>query len=150
MIDFFELEPLLIARVESTVSEFAGCVYGAPELEQFGGKNRQPPAPSCDVVFGGYQVLESRGDGMTRLQQTWYVVPRVKNVRSVKQGSDARSDGGPLVSAVINALLGWRPGDRWKRLEMTSAPAPYYLMGTLEVPLGFVSQTVIKPGEFYE
>jgi len=147
MDDFFILEPLLIARIESHISAFRGYTYGAAELAQFGGTNRQPPAPSCDVIYGGYRIIDSRDDGVARLQQSWYVVPRVRNLRDVKGGGDARTEGGPLVAATIKALLGWRPTPDWKALAVSTAPEPYYASGQLEIPLAFTSETVIRPGE---
>lgn len=145
MEDFLSLEPLLIERLKAQVEGFNGHVFGAPELGGFAAKKRTPPTPSCDVVFAGLRPLEDRGDGVTRIEQTWYVVPRVRNLREVTRGEAARADGGPLVAATLAALLGWKPSPEHKALRLGNAPAPEYQVGTLEVPLAFITEVVIKP-----
>ncbi len=145
MDDFLGLEPLLIQRIDDCVGGFRGQVFGAPELGTFSDARRSPPAPSCDVVYGGYLPLEDRGDGVTRVRQTWYVVPRVRNVRDVKSGQSAREEGSALIGQTLAALLGWKPSDNHKALVLAPAPPPEYLLGKLEMPLAFFTEIVVKP-----
>jgi len=145
MDDFMSLEPLLIQRISDQVAGYKCKVFGAPELESFSKTKKTPPTPSCDVVFAGLRPIEDRGDGVTRIEQTWYVVPRVKNLRNVAVGSAAREDAGPLVLQTMQALLGWTPSNNHKQLKMAKAPPPEYLVGALEVPLAFTTEVVIKP-----
>jgi len=145
MDDFMSLEPLLIKRISDHVPGYKEKVFGAPELENFAGKKRTPPMPSCDVVFAGLRPVDDRGDGTTRIEQTWYVVPRVKNLRKVATGTAAREDAGPLVLQTLQALLGWKPSNDHRALKLAKPPPPEYLVGALEVPLSFTTEVVIKP-----
>lgn len=122
---FFDLEPEIVARLRETLP--AGVpVLTAEELD--GVQEKSQPAPAVHVIYDGYSVTQAqRTAAVTR--QRWLVVVVVKHAgAAAKAAAETKQRAAPLVLAVIDALLGFRPdtrpGSQCLALATPPRPAP--------------------------
>lgn len=132
------LEPLLHARL-AAVPGLKG-VHGLSDLAA----EKTKPTPCVYVVYDGGQVLEQNAGGVeARVALRWLVVLAVKNVRSA-DGAAAREDAQPLASAVLAALMGWRPDASHTALHLVDLPHPEFSDGLLWLPMAFQTTQIMK------
>lgn len=104
--------------------------------------------PAIHVLYDGDELMAGEGaqaeQGAVQLiRQRWLVVVTVRNARAIQSGAGARSDAGPLITAALQAVSGWRAGEDYGPLERAvGAPAPLYTAGYAYFPLLFT--TVIE------
>lgn len=145
--DYLALEPVIIDRLESEVTELV-LVGSAPDLDGLA-EGRQA-TPSAYVIYGGDQVPTNDrriSDAGKRhvITQRWFVVLAVRNVRDTVSGSGVRSDAGPLLSKIITALAGekpWVPVSGIRPLRRAGAPRPSYRAGYGLFPLLFTADVI--------
>jgi hypothetical protein len=80
------------------------------------------------------------------LRESVNVVIVVRNASSQLTGEDARFDAGPMLTAVIQSLLGWEPSEGYEALQMTSAPEPEFDAGFGFYPLAFSTRYILSGG----
>jgi hypothetical protein len=71
------------------------------------------------------------------LEQTWYTVIVVRNLRDVREGAANRADAGELMDAVFRALTGWKPSTEFRALRPANAPRAGYAGGFGYYPLAW-------------
>ena len=140
---FLGLEPLIVARLDATVrSALQVPVLSTADIA--GATEASLPKPSVRVAYGGHQVVQSGAvlpAGWALIEQTWIVVPAVRNVRDIRAGAAPRADASPLCDAVLDALDGWAPGGGYGPLKsVTPGLRPATLDGCTYVPLAFTSR----------
>lgn len=139
---FLGLEPLIINRlIESPLTDLGVRVLA---VKDFGSVAESSlPKPSVRVAFVGHRILADNGPvapGWARVEQTWLIVPAVRNVREMQTGAAAREDISPLIDIAFDALDGWPPGNGFGVLtSVTPGAAPSVYEGSLFVPLAFTS-----------
>ncbi len=141
---FLGLEPLLVARLEDALQPLPENVRVLCVADMAGVLEKDLPKPSARIVYGGHQVVPSKDPlppGWALIEQTWLVVPAVRNVRNIKAGTAGRADASPLIDAVWDALDGWRPGGGYSQLKSVSPGLrPATVEGCTYVPLAFTTR----------
>ena len=66
--------------------------------------------------------------------------------QSQLSGIDSRFEAGPMLTAIVNALLGWIPGEGYEALLMTPAPNPEFDAGFGFYPLAFKTRYILSGG----
>lgn len=144
MTDYLAAEALLLARLSDQVPGVK-AVLAAADLE--GVEEAKQVTPALHLVFGGYRPLrqgQGAGGRLVETEQTWWVVVAVKNLRTAKTGTDARAEAGPLLAAVLGALLGWKPSPDHAPLELAPAPRGGFSKGFGYYPLAFVTRVIMR------
>ena len=142
--DYLGAEPLLLERLREQV-EGVRAVLSAADLA--GVAESKQPTPALHVLYGGYTPGEQLKGSQGRVQashQRWVVVVAVRNLRTPHTGEDARGEAGPLLSAVLEALQGWRPSAEHTPLELAAGPAPGFSKGYGYFPLAFATRVVTR------
>lgn len=139
---FLGLEPILLDRLESVLS---GVCRVLSLAEVAGATEASLPKPSVRLAYFGHQVVSDGNTplppGWAQIEQTWLVVPAVRNVRDLSSGAPGRAEISPLCDAVFDALDGWHPGGGYGRLKsITPGLRPATIDGCTYVPLAFVSR----------
>ena len=139
---FLGMEPLLVARLEEALAPLAARVLCVADMA--GVLEKDLPKPSARIVYGGHQVVRDdkpQAPGWALIEQTWLVVPAVRNVRDIKTGTAGRAEASPLIDAVWDALDGWRPGSGYSPLKsVTPGLRPATVEGCTYVPLAFTTR----------
>jgi len=146
MDDFLSLEPLIVARLKDKVTQ-ARDVASAADLA--GVELSKMKTPALHVLPAGYKPTQSKpGSSGTvqQIEQTWWIVAAVKNLKDPKVGAKAREDAGPLIAATLKALLGWKAGDDFTPLSMAPGPAPRFESGFARFPLAFKTLISVQGG----
>lgn len=141
---FFALEPLLIDRLSSKVTQARQIMSLADYAEARDGKLSNQ-LPALLVLFGGHRIADQRADAV-KIRQTWVVVAIGKSVR---QGADkaqqARESISDMVDSMVAALLGWRPSSDFEAMSMVdSGFQPDFDGHSIYVPIGFSTSLVLK------
>ena len=138
---FLGLEPLLRDRLAAQVPAGVRVLSLA---EVAGATEASLPKPSVRVAYYGHQVIDSAAalpPGWAQIEQTWLVVPAVRNVAEILTGVAGRADISPLCDAVLEALDGWQPGGGYGRLKsITPGLRPATIDGCTYVPLAFTTR----------
>lgn len=132
------LEPLLRARL-AQITGLKG-VYGLADL----GAEKARPAPCAYVVYDGARVTSSKSDYTeAKLAVRWLVVLAVKDVAGAADGQAARAAAQPLVTAILDLLMGWRPDQAHMELKLVECPRPDFQGGLLWLPLVFETNQAV-------
>lgn len=132
--DYLVAEGLILARLEAELADLSSSaglkVLSAADLA--GVAEGAQHTPSVHVVYNG-DVIPG-GDSVDEgnyhvIQQRWIVVVAVRNAGNQRTGKAARDDAGPIISRVIKALSGWRPGQGLSPLRRVTAPGPAFTPG---------------------
>jgi len=135
------LEPLLRSRLAEVPELLA--VHGLPDLEDVAKAGKRTPC--VFVAYQGYDVLESTAHGKAaRVRTSWAVILAVKNAHQAADGAPVRASANPLLSQILNLLLGWKPSAEFSWLELASGPAPVVQPGLILLPLVFTTMQVVK------
>lgn len=139
-VGFLDAEKRLIRRLEAKVKPHVRAVLSAADLA--GVQESEQITPALHVILQGYRPTREQGSGLIQeIEQTWLVVAAVRNVRGIP---DAREDAGPILDAVLRALLGWRPDAGWTPFQLAAAPRPGFSRGFLYFPLAFTTKIVAR------
>lgn len=100
------------------------------------------PTPSLFVLYRGYRPVDDLGTVDTR----WIVVVRLRTARQTADAPGAAlEDSGPIVEAVMDALVGWRPEAARHPMKLAAPEvAPGWLDGYVYLPLGFTARRVFS------
>lgn len=143
MTTFLGLEPLIVARLEALVRD-ALSVHVLSTADLAATTEASLPKPSVRVAYGGHRIIQEAAPlppGWAHVEQTWVVVPAVRNVRDIKAGAAPRADASVLCDAVLDALDGWNAGNGYGALRSaTPGFAPATIDGCTYVPLAFTSR----------
>jgi len=134
--DYLAAEELIIARLTERVGSVR-AVLSAADLA--GVQEAKQTTPALHVVYDGDRLGDSAGRGIAnQVYQRWLVITAVRSARGQRTGAGAREAAGPIISAVLQALLGWAPSDEHQPLVRTSAPRPHFSAGGFAYfPLAF-------------
>lgn len=143
---FLGLEPLIVARLQAVLAErMPVTVLTMADVD--GVTEASLPKPSVRIAYFGHQVVQDKAPlppGWALMEQTWLVVPAVRNVRHLRDnlaGDVSRAEASPLCDAVLDALDGWRPGGGYGALaSVTPQLRPATVEGCTFIPFAFVSR----------
>ncbi len=136
---FLSLESALVDRLKATLPSDVHVLTAA---DLAGVAEGSQPTPAVHVVYGGYRVVEANS-GFSTIEQTWYAVVTVRNVRGVKSGAGARNEADALLDAVYAALAAYKPPNA-RPLAITNAPKPQTTAGFMYFPLAFNSTITMR------
>lgn len=140
--NYLAVEPLIIARLEERVSGLRN-VSGWSDYASI--EDAKMPTPCAYVLYLGDRPLDDAGRGaVQRVMQLWGVVIAVRNLRSAPTGAGVRDEAGPYITAVIGALMGWRPSPTFRPMRrLAGGPPPSYgdLVGYFPLLFGTELQT---------
>ena len=141
----YALPDLIQDRLEAILptlydSDFTVPVWRAASIEQM----PRNTTMAVVVIPVGLEVSEQRRNQVA-IAEAVIVVVQVRNPASQLAGISVLQDAGPLLSACIQALLGWTPDvDAYESLTMTSAPNPEFEAGFGYYPLAFQTRYVLS------
>jgi hypothetical protein len=139
------LEAILRTRLAEQLADLVPRMHVLSAADLAGVTEATQPTPAVHLVYQGYRVVESRGDGRgARLEQTWLATVATRNVRDLRTGIAARVDAGQIAARVAGALMGFKPTPASKPLRLVDAPAAGYSDGFAYMPLAFVAELVIE------
>lgn len=145
-------EAALVARLQSKLGATVKSVFTAAEFAGF--EENTQTTPCVGVIYGGYGPTQAQGGATGRIQeieQTWLVVVAVRSALNTRTRKGAREDSAPIVRAVIEALIGWRPTDQDGAIEgetpLKLAPAPeaqFSDAGLAYYPIAFTNRRTYR------
>ncbi|MEO5377702.1 MAG: hypothetical protein H7832_07975 [Magnetococcus sp. DMHC-6] len=145
MVDFLEVESLIIARLTTALGTSVARVAGVRDLAAAKGLPHHHPA--VHLLLDSANPVRTVGRGRTILvEQRWVLLVLVKSVQGVLSGEGAREAAGPLISQVIQSMAGWKPeGDRFMpfQWERSNYMVEYAAGGFIFFPLLFSTQFVL-------
>lgn len=136
--NFLALEPLIIQRLAERLDRKIR-ILSAADLGRVA--ENQQPVPSVAVLYSGYAVANPQTSGQRGAigtVQTWMTVICTRNVTSIS-GAEARLLAGPVTSAVIDALQGWRPAEGFAPLALASGATAEFTNGLFYLPLSWTA-----------
>lgn len=145
MNNYFAAETAIQIRLKEKVTELQ-AVYTAVELDDI--PTSQQKFPCAHVLYNGDRVA-TKDDGRSSsrelqlVDQEWYVVVAVRNVRDQITGTAARADAGPIIMKVLKALQGWQPTFEHGQLTRVNGARAGYKAGHLYVPLLFTTRITV-------
>lgn len=139
---FLSLEAALVERLAATLPS-AVQVLTAADLA--GVAEGSQPTPAVHVVYDSGAIKQRTPDGRAaKVEQLWYVVIAVRNVRGVRSGSDARFEASALADQVLAALMGWQVAATQQPLMLSGLPKTQYSAGFMYLPLAFRAEVVLS------
>jgi hypothetical protein len=135
---FLELEPLIVAQIQPALPAGVRAMTAA----DIAAVKSAAPA-SVYVLFNGFTPKEPRG-ALIDVEQHWMTIVAVRNQRTLS-ADGAAAEAGPLMTAVIDALL-HHAFTGYKRLRMTSGPAPMHDNGMAYYPIGWTTAKSLQGG----
>ena len=120
------IEAALVDRltlVLKTQRELVEVVYGHQDYADVPEANMV--TPSLAVVYNGYTPGGSPGDKPTPVQSIalgFLIVVNVSSALQSDRGDGVRVEASPIIDAVLEALLGWRPIPKFQPLKLEPAP----------------------------
>lgn len=139
--NYLELEDLITDQL--VASGITTRILSAPDLDSV--KEMTQLMPAIYVLYAGDVGTGSggsnaRGSGMV-IAQRWEVGIGVRNVRTQRTQKAARTEAGPMIQAVLAALMGWEPGPRWRYFKrVLPGPKPALVDGCMFFPLLFEAE----------
>lgn len=146
MDNLLSAEALITARLISQVPELLDSVFSAADLEGVTSAGQKTPA--AHVFYFGDRIVEgpggrsSQGD-MQCVDQVWYVVLAVRNVKTQATGVDARLEAGVLMKKVLKALQGFQLSPEHSPLKRVAGAPPGFKAGFLYLPLCFITRIFV-------
>ena len=122
---WLDVGALIAARLQAQVPALAAAV----EAATLDAALAMPiSAPSALVVFDGDEPADVLGQSesgdLQIVQLRWLVIVAVAAARSVPTGAAARASATGAITAVIEALAGWKPAEGMGPMIRGGAPAP--------------------------
>jgi hypothetical protein len=136
--DFLALEALMVDRLAAELpptvrvmraADMTSAKAGAPE--------------TVFVMFNGFRPKEPRG-ALVEVEQDWLTVVMLRNQKTLS-ADGARAEAGPVMAAVIDALL-HHTFTGYKRLRLSSGPPPVYEGGMALFPIGWTTAVSLQGG----
>lgn len=100
-------------------------------------------APAVFVIYGGHTIISNNGP-VVLLEQQWHVVPVVDNIASMKEGTEAKDEGGELAASCIAALHDWQPDSRLDPLQLSDGQPVDFFPGRAFFPLAFKTRVTMQ------
>lgn len=141
--NFLALEPRLVALLQAAVDGLSPAVQVLTAAELSDVKESAQRTPAVHLIYGGYSVAEDLRTAW-RLEHTWYAVVAVRNVATQRTGAAARSEAGPLVTRIINALAGASMTGAASVLALVTPPKAGYAAGYQYIPTAFTVETIFR------
>lgn len=141
--NFLAMEPHLVALLQAAVAGFSPAVHVLTAAELGDVKESAQRTPAVHLIYGGYSVAEDLRTAW-RLEHTWYAVVAVRNVATQRTGAAARSEAGPLVTRIINALAGASMTGAASVLALVTPPKAGYAAGYQYIPTAYTVETVFR------
>lgn len=120
------LEDALVARLQDRLGAMAKRYLTTAEYADV--EEESQATPVVAVVYQGYAPVSTPGQvyaaKVQQIEQSFYVVVAVRNARNTRNREGAREASAPIVKAVMNALIGWRPPGLPEEGPLQLAPAP--------------------------
>lgn len=133
--DFMAMEPLLIEQLRLTLPQHVH-VLARKELAEI--TEATQPTPAVHVLYRGYRPRESQAAMYEELDLLWLTVVAVQNASTLATGEGVRTDAGPLMGGVVQALGPWVPDlPGYKSLHLDAAPPVGYRAGFGYFPIGW-------------
>jgi len=145
--DYLAPEASIVARLQEPDRLPEGWrVLTAPDVQAV--RASRLPDRRVEVVYAGDLSVDAEADGsIVTIEHLWLAVVVIKNVRDLRQGRAARSEAGPVMINVLNALRRrqgqpvWRPAPGWSPLvPRKSGYKATYADGFGYYPLGFATK----------
>lgn len=137
--DHFAVGKAIVERLRSAMSELRQVRLAASMQEI---ADWQPSSPAVWVVWDGDQIMDSAGRGQAQIvRQRWIVALIVRSAADAATGGGVIEAAGPLLSKLIELLMGWLPASPVgaRPLERIEAPRPGYGAGYGYFPVAFVA-----------
>lgn len=144
---FTAVESAIVERLKDKLGDLVLKVYSAAELAQVEEESQKTPAVM--VAFDGYAPVTPNGGSQGKIQlveKAWLVVPHVRSARDTRTHQGARDEASPIIDAVLQALIGWRPPiDGEMPLALAGAPgAAFTDAGFAYYPLAFTNRRTYR------
>ena len=148
--DYLAAGPLLIERIRAALPALRAVLpagglarifaealpYSPADLAGIGEAAIQ--SPSVFVLYDGDRLGDSAGRGQAGIvHQRWMIVLAVRNARQGDGGAALLVDAGPLLAALLAALMGFQLSADHRPLVRVAAPAPGYSPALAYYPLAF-------------
>jgi hypothetical protein len=153
--DLLVLQPELVSHLAQALRDIRPAVHIltpsdlASETDTGKAGVKPQPVPAINIVYLGHRFSSEadrqRYDGRALLLQQLFVAEVVtRNVRSLKSGASARSEGGQLAARVLTALMGARLPSAASPLRLKPGPGPLYQDGMQYIPLAFDVDLMVR------
>lgn len=120
------VEAALVDRLTAVVKterELVQMVYAHQDYADVAEVNMV--TPSLAVIYNGYTPGGQPGDKPVPVQSIalgFIVVVNVASALQTDRGDGVRLEASPIIDAVLEALLGWRPIPKFQPLKLEPAP----------------------------
>lgn len=119
-VNYFAVEPLLIARITAQLGDDLQKVGGVAEFEAT--LENDSPYPSAFVLYDGESIEQKGPTGrILRSKQRWQVALLTRPAIAVNTGNASLIESGTLLSRLVDALTGWVPAAGFQALMRTQA-----------------------------
>lgn len=127
-VDYLAAEELIITRLGPSGKNVTRHILSATDLA--GVDEQKQLTPAVFVLYDGDRLGDSAGRNSGQMiYQKWLLIVAVRNVKGQKTGKGARDEAGPIITKVLDAMLGWSPGTDYQPMQRVVAPRPGYSPG---------------------
>ena len=141
--NWLALEPHLLALIADAVQGMNPAVHVLSSADLADVKESAQKTPAVHLIYGGYRITDDLGTAWS-LAHIWYAVVVVRNVATQRSGQAARQSAGPLVAAVVGALVGAKVVGSTRPLTLVSPPPASYRAGHQYIPSAFEVETIFR------
>ena len=141
--NWLALEPHLLALIGHAVQGMSPAVHVLSSADLADVKESAQKTPAVHLIYGGYRITDDLGTAWS-LAHIWYAVVVVRNVATQRSGQAARQSAGPLVAAVVGALVGAKVVGATRPLTLVSPPPASYRAGHQYIPSAFAVETIFR------
>jgi phage gp37-like protein len=140
------LEAAIVDRLVAECGDLVDRVYTAAEASQV--DEQLQLSPSLTVIYNGYTTAGDIAGGVVQgVAFEFLVIIAIRNAQATNRSAGAREDASPILDAVIEALLNWRPVDGVSILRLQDAPgATFSDAGFAYYPLAFKITRTYRAG----
>lgn len=143
MDNYLIAEQLIMDRLQPRLSSAIKVLPAADLAGVFEGGAQA--APAVYVIYQGYRPTQEIGNGSEQqTEQTWWVVPAVRNVRDTRAATATRETAGQIMLDCLKLLLGWKPSKEHSPLKLAPAPPARYLGGFGYFPMAFTTRLTTR------
>lgn len=145
MDNYLGAESPIIERLKAMVPELGTYVFSTADMD--GVTEASQFTPAAHVLYYGDRLVDGQGRSSTGevqcVDQVWYVVLVVRNVKDQTTGQAARIEAGPLLLKVLKALQGWAPTKEHGPMKRTNGASPGFKAGYIYLPICFTTRVTI-------
>jgi len=137
-VSFLDAEDAIIERYQQRVG---ARIYSTDELAQI--EEKSQVVPSVHVIYDGWAPTQAVDQGAVQeIEHRWLAVVCVRSASQRNQAAGKRQKASEIIDEVIQATIGWRPGQGYKPLLFADSPKPAYSdAGFAYFPLAFSTRT---------